>query len=141
MQTTTATKVYTDLHESLETIRNTEPQSLANMEVGDEWRQGDVRIIRLPDDFGKRHDLTQAKPETQVAPGTTQGSQHCLDTVKGKTFWRLDKATALDGPIVHCSKTWSLLHPTHGNCVDAPAGWYAFPGQRTFAEELRRVAD
>lgn len=130
------------LEKSIEEIRNTDPQSLATMEVGDEWRQGDLRIIRLSDDFGETNakDIKPAKPQQQLAPGTTQGSRHCLSNLEGVEFFVLVKATPLDGPVIRTGAN-SITHPEHGDCVDLPAGWYAFPGQRAYADELRRVAD
>lgn len=139
----TAIETFEQLAAACEEIRNTDPQSLANMEVGDEWRQGDLRIIRLADDFGRKHGdtLESAKAEKQLAPGTTQGSRHLLSRVRGIKFFRLKSATALDGPVIEAKQTFSITHPEHGDCVDIPPGWYAFPGQRAFADELRRAKD
>jgi len=138
-----AVATYEKMESALESITNTNPQSLANMEVGDEWRQGDCRIIRLPDDFGERFasELEKTRAVTQLAPGTTRGSRHCLSSRKGMSFYRLKRATVLDGPVIHATKSFSIPHPEHGDCVDLPPGWYSFPGQRVYAEELRRVAD
>jgi hypothetical protein len=128
------------LTKELETIRNTDPQSLAMMEIGDEWRQGDLRIVRVDGDK-IRGNLVLTVPQHQLAPGTSQGSRHCLDTTDGIEFFTVMNATVVDGPVIHATQPFSITHPEHGDCVDIPAGWYAFPGQRTFAEELRRVAD
>lgn len=140
---TTATQTFEQLTAACEVIRNTDPQSLANMEVGDEWRQGDLRIVRLADDFGAKHGdkIESTKAEKQLAPGTTQGSRHLLSRIRGIKFYKLKNATALDGPVIEAKQSFSITHPEHGNCVDIPAGWYAFPGQRAFAEELRRTQD
>ena len=128
------------IESKLEEITNTDPQNLENMEPLDEWRQGDCRIIRLPDDFDKEN-LEKAKSETQLAPGDTVGSRHCLSSRDGVQFFSLKYANALDGPIIKTSKPVTITHPEHGDCCNLPPGWYAFPGQRTFAEELRRVSD
>lgn len=139
----TAIETYQALTTGCEEIRNTDPQSLASMEVRDEWRQGDLRIIRLPDDFGTRFaaELEPAKPAEQLAPGNTQGSRHCLSTLAGVEFYQLKGATALDGPVIEAKESFAITHPEHGDCVDCPPGWYAFPGQRAFAEEIQRVVD
>ncbi len=127
-----------------ERIRNTEAVDLSNMEISDEHRQGDLRIIRLADDFcikQKRSLRRMEKSERQLAPGTTQGSRHELESIDGITMFKLVDGTAVDGPVVHAEQPFSILHPEHGDCVNLPAGDYAFPGQRAYAEELRRVAD
>lgn len=127
-----------------EQIRNTDPVDLSTMEQGDEHRQGDLRIVRLSDGFTKLQaaELARiAKPDRQLAPGTTQGSRHELASLDGITMFRMKHGTALDGPLLHAEQPFSILHPEHGDCVNLPAGDYAFPGQRAYAEELRRVAD
>lgn len=124
-----------------ESIVNSEPQSLANMEPLDEWRQGDVRIIRLPDDFDMTHLKKLEKVPTQLAPGSTIGSRHCLASTDGVTAYELKESNALDGPVLRFDQPNSVTHPEHGHCVEMPAGLYAFPGQRSYADELRRVVD
>jgi len=122
-----------------ESIRNTDPISLATMEVGDQHIQGDVRIIKLPDNF----DAPMKRIEDfsgQVAPGTTQGSRHVISDPSVKAY-TLDSATDLDGPVVFAESDFSLSHPSHGDCIEIPSGCYAFLGQRAFAKELRRSAD
>lgn len=132
-----------ELNQQAEQIRNTEPQSVHTMEVGDEFRQGDLRIIRLADDFTIQHvdKLESTDPVAQLALGTTQGSRHILANVEGVKFYRLKNATPLDGPVIKTDMPNSITHPEHGDVVDLPAGCYAFPGQRQYAKELRRVAD
>ena len=141
---TTATQELQTLSDALETIRNTDPQSLANMEVGDEWRQGDLRVIRLDDDWVE-HNADAVDDwhceDTQLVPGVTQGSRHCLDSLEGVTFYRLKRSTPLDGPVVRTAEPRTITHPEHGDCTELPPGTYAFPGQRAFADELRRVID
>lgn len=127
------------LQTEAETIVNTNPQSLANMEPGDEWRQGDLRIIRLPDDFDG--PIEKRRANRQLVDGSTQGSRHCLDSLDGVTMYSLVDKNVLDGPIIHTTTKRAIEHPEHGDCTDLPPGWYAFPGQRTYADELRRVAD
>jgi len=137
----TAIESFNKVKAQVESIVNDSPQSLANMEPLDEWRQGDVRIIRLPDNFEEGLLTRRDKVNLQVAPGSTVGSRHTLDSDEGVTEYSLKDANALDGPVMKFTLSRSLLHPEHGDCVDMPPGWYAFPGQRSFAEELRRVLD
>lgn len=136
-------------------IRNDDPHSLRMMEPGEEWRQGDVRIRRLPDNFleeyASRVSLQEPsgaslaggnKNALQLAPGSTVGSQHWLRLSPEVKIYRLNDGNELDGPIVHIpADGLAVVHPEHGDCVDLPAGWYAFPGQRTYAQHLRRVLD
>jgi hypothetical protein len=129
------------LNRSAETIRNTDPQDLSTMEVGDEFRQGDLRIVRLPNDFAKKHKLEEIPVHAQLAPGSTQGSRHILKNLAGVKMFRVQNATPLDGPVFTTETPNDITHPEHGDVVNIPPGCYAVPGQRAFAEELRRTAD
>lgn len=132
------------LNKEAETIKNTSPVDLSNMEVGDEHRQGDLRIIRLPDDYVTKNAsrfVQEFKTSRQLAPGATQGSRHELSTLEGIKAYRLNGATDIDGPVIESDRPFDITHPEHGHAVNIPAGCYAFPGQRAYADELRRVAD
>lgn len=132
------------LNHNAETICNTDPQSVATMEVGDEWRQGDFRIIRFPDDFTSRQkkQLREVKnPSSQIAPGNTPGSRHVLARMEGVRFYEMVDATPLDGPVIKTTVENSITHPEHGHVINLPKGCYTFPGQRAFAETLRRTED
>jgi hypothetical protein len=132
------------LNRDAETIRNTAPVDLSNMEPGDEHRQGDLRIIRLPDGYVAKNAsrfVQVFKPSRQLAPGTTQGSRHELSTLDGIKVYRLQEATEVDGPVIEADIPFAINHPEHGDAINLPAGCYAFPGQRAYADELRRVAD
>ncbi len=140
----TITQTLKSLNHAAESVRNTDPQSVQTMEVGDEWRQGDCRIVRLASDFCQKNARSLApieKPQAQLAPGTTQGSRHELKTMQGVKFFRLKGANALDGPVIETTSENAVTHPEHGHVVNMPPGCYAFPGQRAFAETLRRTAD
>lgn len=126
-----------------EKIRNTDPQNLSTMEAGDDFHQGDVRVRKLPGNFVKKNVslLTKVALEMQLAPGVTQGSRHLLQHANGVKMFRLTNATPLDGPIVEISEPNGVTHPEHGDVIELPAGCYAFPGQRQFADELKRALD
>lgn len=147
VQTATATKTsarsaYVRVQAQVERIVNSDPHSMHTFEVGDEWRQGDVRVKRLPDDFDfGEHCRLLGEVPVQLAPGTTLGSRHTLDSTEGVTAYSLKHANALDGPLLRLTEPRSLLHPEHGDCVDLPPGNYAFPGQRVYADEVRRTID
>ncbi len=139
---TQATKVIEEIQQHADVIKQDGPHDLSNMEVGDQWVQGDVRVIRLPDDATGKLDLSpDGTFNGQVAPGTTLGSRHILDSLDGVTAYKINNGNTLDGPVIHLSEPRTLAHPEHGDCCNLPVGWYAFPGQRVYAEELRRVAD
>lgn len=127
-----------------ERIKNDNPHDLSNMEVNDEWRQGDLRIRRLPDDYVEKNakvlQLVE-NPDTQLAPGTTRGSRHCIRTLDNVKVYRRKDATALDGPILLLGKPNDIVHPEHGDCENIPAGVIGIAYQRAYADELRRVQD
>lgn len=127
-----------------ESICNDGDHDLATMDIGDEWRQGDVAIIRVDDGFVSANglDLGREKaPSPQLAPGTTQGSRHTLESLRGVTAYRLKNATPLDGPILVLAEPRAIIHPEHGDCRNLPAGCYVIQYARAFATELRAVQD
>jgi hypothetical protein len=137
-----ATKTYEAVKSDVEQIVNSDPHSMETMEPLDEWRQGDVRVIRLPDNFDLgEHCETIKKVPAQLAPGNTLGSRHCLDSIKGIKAYRLKNGNELDGPVLRLKEPRTITHPEHGDCLNLPLGLYAFPGQRVYAKELRRTQD
>lgn len=136
--------VITELTSHAETIKNDSPHDLSNLEPGEQWVQGDVRVVRLPDDFSiKNHCTALREFDGQVAPGMSMGSRHTLDSLEGVEAFELARATVLDGPIIVTTMPRTLTHPEHGDCVNLPPGKYAFPGQRVYSshQEMLRVFD
>ena len=134
----TATIAYDNILSHAESIKNDEPQRVETWSRGDAWPQGDVLFVcldRLPGGAVKIEN-----PQVQLAPGTTQGSRHCLDSLDGITQYRLPSGTPLDGPILQAERQFTVTHPEHGD-VSLPAGYVGVVYQRQFAEELRRAAD
>lgn len=120
-----------------ESIKNDETHELTVMSVGDAWAQGDVLITCLesvPD------GCEPIKSERQLAPGTTQGSRHCIVDLAGVEMFRMKDATPLDGPVFRSGGKVEIDHPEHGNLI-VPPGTYGVTYQRQYAEELRRVQD
>lgn len=133
---------YQDVADHAESIRNDQSHDLSMMEPGDEWRQGDIAIRRLPDGWDKKHPVERIKsPSSQLATGNTQGSRHCLDSLAGVILYKLRDGTPLDGPIIVTTEPRNITHPEHGDCENLPPGCYAITFQRAFAEELRAVLD
>lgn len=120
-----------------ESIKNDETHEISVMSPGDCWAQGDVLITCLE---SLPTDCEPIKAEQQLAPGTTQGSRHCIVDLAGVEMFRMKEATALDGPVFRCGSKVEIDHPEHGNLI-VPAGVYAVTYQRQYAEELRRVQD
>ncbi len=112
----------------------------STMAAGDYHRQGDIYVsmINQPD----RAVLKEIGVRLQLAPGTTQGSRHCISnaTLRGVRMYEKEGATALDGPVLECFSPLTIDHPEHGS-LTVPPGWFQITYQRQYAEELRRVQD
>jgi hypothetical protein len=127
------------IQESVEMIKSDQtqrfPEAASN---GDCFRQGDVYLTfceTIPSGFIKSKQV-----QLQLAPGTTKGSRHCLDSGKGVLMYEAKNGDALQGPIIKTTKERTVTHPEHGNVI-LPPGIYNITYQRAYAEELRRVAD
>lgn len=110
---------------------------------GDVFRQGDLYIRKLAKVPSRAVKAPVAAPSEplQLAPGTTQGSRHIVDSREGVTVYNLEEPTALDGPILSLTKDRVVTHPEHGHVRLNAGDIYAITYQRAFAEELRRVQD
>jgi hypothetical protein len=109
---------------------------------GDEVRQGDVYFVAL--NRVPANAAVIAKPEPQLAPGTTQGSRHIVtaESMANCRFHVQNRATVLDGPVIEVLRApVEVSHPEHGHVVFDQPGVYAVAYQRQFAEELKRVQD
>ena len=141
MATITAETALKKISARAERIKNDETQRFPEAaSPGDSWRQGDLYITLLA---GRPIEaVKQDKPEKQLAPGTTQGSRHCLDSLAGVTIYRLPVPQMLDGPVIECKKERTITHPEHGNVI-LPPGTYAISYQRSVDAEQRqrRVED
>jgi hypothetical protein len=138
MKTLTAEKELTRIQKHAEKIRNDDAHTLADMTPGDMWAQGDVGLIclaSLPDGC-----TVEKKPSAQLAPGTTQGSRHCITDLSAVRLHRLADPTPLDGPIIEAPQGVTVNHPEHG-AITLPPGIYGCVYQRAYADDLRRVQD
>lgn len=134
-----AVEVLQKIQASVESIKSKETQRFPEAASdGDCFRQGDIYITffeSLPSDLTKlKHALLQ------LAPGTTKGSRHCLDSASGVKIHETKNGNALQGPVIQTTKERTITHPEHGNVI-LPPGIYSITYQRAYAEELRRVAD
>ena len=137
MSNATATEVYSEIRERVESIVCSDTQRFPEAaSPGDTARQGDIYITLLD---GVTEGFSKCKVELQLAPGTTKGSRHILSHDRVEMF-RDPNADVLTGPVVKCSEEVSVTHPEHGNVI-LPPGTYAITYQRAFAEELKRQLD
>lgn len=108
--------------------------------VGDFCRQGDVYFTLLAGvPVGAKRIK---KPSMQLAPGNTQGSRHCIASLKSVKLYSLAEPNVYDGPVIEATKPMTVTHPEHGDWL-FPCGVYAVSYQRTEDSEgrQRRVQD
>jgi hypothetical protein len=134
----TVRRAFGELSKHAEKIKNDEHQTAGEMTVGDAWAQGDLALVLL--DAVPGGATVDPCPQLQLAPGTTQGSRHCLESLEGISVYRHADPTPLDGPILDAPPGLRVNHPEHGDVTLRP-GVYAVVYQRAFADELRRVQD
>lgn len=141
MKTMTAKTAVKRIVDHAEKIRNDATQQFpVAASVGDSWRQGDVYVTLIDGvPSGMKID---AKPSLQMAPGNTQGSRHCLDSLDGVTVHRLSNPEMLDGPVIVLNRERTLTHPEHGDVI-LPAGTYQISYQQNLdeLERAQRVLD
>ncbi len=138
MKTLTAEKEFTRISRHAGRIANDGEHAIKTMSAGDFWAQGDIGLVCLPGlPDGCNPDT---KPSAQLAPGTTQGSRHCVSDMERVRLHRLADPSPLDGPIIEAPQGCTIEHPEHGN-VTLPPGIYGVIYQRAFADDLRRVQD
>lgn len=134
----TAKKSFEQVRQSAEKIKSDATQRFPEAaSPGDCFRQGDLYIEKLDK---LPAGCKRKKPLAQLAPGTTQGSRHILDSLEGVAMYVKSDAAALDGPVLDCTLERTITHPEHGDVV-LPIGVYGITYQRAYADELRRQAD
>lgn len=136
----TAEQVMNEVSQVAESIRSDARHAIPVADRGDYCRQGDIYLTRI--DKADMPDEVKpiANSSLQLAPGETQGSRHCLKSLRGVTLYAVPNAGPLDGPIIEAQRRFTVTHPEHGD-RSFPAGVYAVTYQRAFADELRRVQD
>jgi hypothetical protein len=109
--------------------------------VPGQWvAQGDVNFIALPQ---VPEDAVKAEPVSQLAPGNSRGSRHCIaiaDMPKVK-FWKLPYPNEIQGLILEFVGDVRVEHPEHGDQCWSAGAIVLVSFQRKHAEELRRVED
>lgn len=133
-----AAQVVEKVRTSADSLKNTDIRTPGSMSPGDFGRQGDLYFTAL-DRVPKGAKLDE-KPSLQLAPGETQGSRHCLDSLEGVKVYRVPSANAIQGPVLDLTEARTVEHPEHAH-VRLEPGVYAVTHQRSYAEELRAVRD
>lgn len=108
--------------------------------VGQYIPQGDVNFVVLPQ---IPEGAIACKTFTQLAPGTTRGSRHCIkqsDLLSVESF-RLPSPNPLQGPILKLHKSITIEHPEHGDQVWPANTIIAVTYQRRYADEVKRIQD
>lgn len=145
--------------ESIEKIEQGAESNVQEIRVVKEWpvdavvRQGDIYVLRMPEDYEHGKKLK----ERQLVDGQTQGSRHVVE--EGPTIHAAGKAPswlfaetakslgvsrqrllkALLGPSIKANKAFKITHPEHAH-VEAPCGSYITWSQMD-ARMLERVRD
>ncbi len=138
--TKTTDKIVTDVIETAERVAKRSTQKFPVAAApGDAVRQGDVYLTFLE---SLPSGVRKMKTPTQLAPGTSQGSRHVLDSTDGVSAYELANATEFDGPVLCLACERTVTHPEHGDWV-LSEGIYAVSYQRTqdVLDQQRRVQD
>lgn len=114
-----------------------EPVQAPAMSHGQLWAQGDVGILAV-DHLPKGARACPAPTNGQVAPGTTQGSRHCVSARDGAVKFYRHGGDALSDLSLDASEPWTMTHPEHGH-VTFPPGLYQIIHQQN--EQRERVRD
>lgn len=138
----TIEKTMTRMQSHLESVCPGEAFTLSDAaDVGDGVWQGDLGIeivAAVPDEYVQVKNPMAA--DKQLVPGNTQGSRHCLDSLRGVTIYRPAKwdAESLQGPCLVLAQARTITHPTHGDVI-IPAGRTVLCRyQREFDAEQKR---
>ena len=108
---------------------------IRTMEIGQHFRQGDVYLERVADDYTVGEEIQ----DRQIAEGNSKGSRHIMEG--NVTMFKRSGNDILEGPTVRINERSVLTHPEHAN-VSIPSGTYKSRLQRDhMAEEIARVRD
>lgn len=109
-------------------------------EIGKYAAQGDVNFVFL---HCVPKNAIAANPVSQLAPGNTRGSRHCIrqSDMKHVRFFRLPNPNPLQGLILVFDEETTVEHPEHGDHVYPAGTIVAVTFQRRYADELKRIED
>lgn len=106
------------------------------MRVGQMYAQGDIGVLAIRD-LPENAAKIDRPANGQVAPGTTQGSRHCIDESDAVCYYRFP-GDDLSDLCVESTEAWTLRHPEHGHVTFGP-GRYQLVHQQN--EQRERVMD
>lgn len=109
-------------------------------EFGRPYPQGDLNfwfLEKLPE------DAIETTPVSQLAPGNSRGSRHCiaLTDMKNVQFFKLPNPNPLQGLILKLCAPTRIEHPEHKHHIYPAGAIIAVTYQRSYAEEIKRIAD
>jgi hypothetical protein len=142
----TATATLKEIHaHGIETAKSMPDAIVITAEMiatpGAWFAQGDVNFTPIPE-IPRR--AIPATPVSQLAPGTSRGSRHCVkeSDMAYVEFFKLPNPNPLQGLILKFSAPTTIEHPEHKNHVYPAGSIVAVTFQRSYAaEELRRSQD
>ena len=136
----TAVQVMQKIRSHGKKVADDSPRVVGELCQGDHTAQGDVMFWKL--DELPEGCTRIANPDRQLAPGTTQGSRHCIraEDMQKIEFYSLKDSNALQGPVMKCNSPVTVEHPEHGDQT-LNKGISIVTYQRAYADELRRVQD
>ena len=128
---------------SAESINNSEPVQIPEaMGVGDMLPQGDIGLLMLKElPAGAQETDVWQGGNFQLAPGTNQGSRHCIpakykDAVK---VYSIQDGNQLSDLCLEAKEAFDVVHPEHADHLGYPAGIYRVLHQQNAQNE--RVRD
>lgn len=136
-----ATEAFERVAREAESKSSQEVRFIEKMEVGKVVRQGDLYVHCVESSHPKGKQL----PITQLVPGVSQGSRHCVDggrVFEGKALpkWMPNgRSDVVMGPVVENGERFTVTHPEHAH-VSLPPGCYQVTYQLD-AQSLQRVQD
>lgn len=125
-------------------VRPGMPVDFTNASIGDCVPQGDLYILRLPDNTKIPADYVRNDERTKLVPGDDAGSHHYIQKTKGmELYWPPEYNKDLEstrGPIVRLKGAGTdVVHmgPSKHGTVNLGEGCYEIGFQRLYDAELR----
>lgn len=133
-------KVYTikDIIKTGKSLANNSSVNIPPLEIGEHVAQGDINFIAIPK--VPENAILIKNPDLQLAPGTSKGSRHCLNSTDNVRVYKLQNPNSLQEVVLEFMGETIITHPEHGNQI-WNEGLVLVAFQRQFAKDIRRVND
>lgn len=133
-------EVFNRIQEHAQSVKSDRTWVIENPEFGRPFPQGDLNfwfLRKLPE------DAIETSPVSQLAPGNTRGSRHCIaDSDMGNVrFFKLPNPNPLQGMLLKFSAPTRIEHPEHGDHIYPAGSIVAVTYQRRYADEIKRIED